>query len=276
MENSKDMDSGVRVFISGHSGNQKMEEEQQRVCRVLDSRGLAYVTVDISAPGMQGQKNFMRERGKRKEGQRHVLPPQIFNGELYRGDFDDFDTANEDDILEEFLGLDRKYPKIEPIKTGARERRVGRLPVGKLDKREEELYVRVGNKKEEKEKHNVEVTRKPQVRKKSFAVEDAFEVRIDEVEELDKENENPAEANETFSEVNDWRDLKVSFVKISFARFVEIEREESFTDTSDEEDEDSEPEYMEDGERRRKTSRGFKLLNNCGRFWKASQYLGRP
>ena len=31
---------------------------------------------------------------------------------------------------------------------------------------------------------------------------------------------------------------------------------------------------MQDGERRRKTGRGFKLLNNCRRFWQASQSLG--
>ena len=68
----------------------------------------------------------MRERGRRLEGQRHVLPPQIFNGEEYRGvswllvghfqehfqDYDAFDLANEDDVLEEFLGLERRYAKV--------------------------------------------------------------------------------------------------------------------------------------------------------------------
>ena len=33
----------------------------------------------------QGLKDLMRERGRVAEGQRHVLPPQIFNGEQYRG-----------------------------------------------------------------------------------------------------------------------------------------------------------------------------------------------
>ena len=27
----------------------------------------------------------MRERGKKKEGQRNVIPPQIFNGQEFRG-----------------------------------------------------------------------------------------------------------------------------------------------------------------------------------------------
>merc|ERR1712109_323033 len=51
-----------------------------------------------------------------KEGQRNVLPPQVFNGEKYCGDYDAFDVANEDDELEEFLGIPRKHPKVEPAK----------------------------------------------------------------------------------------------------------------------------------------------------------------
>ena len=51
----------------------------------------------------------MRKNGRKREGQRNVLPPQVFNGEEYRGDYEDFDVANEDDMLEEFLGLPRKH-----------------------------------------------------------------------------------------------------------------------------------------------------------------------
>ena len=66
------------------------------------------------APGMDDQRDVMRASAKKKEGQRHALPPQIFNGEKYCGDYDDFDVANEDDELEEFLGIPRKTPKKEP------------------------------------------------------------------------------------------------------------------------------------------------------------------
>ena len=82
---------------------------------------------------MQEQKKFMREKGKKKDGQRFALPPQIFNGDDYRGNFEDFDIANEDDMLEEFLGKDRQNPKVEPVKTGAVAPVVGRLKPGKLD-----------------------------------------------------------------------------------------------------------------------------------------------
>ena len=37
-------------------------------------------------------------------------------------------------------------------------------------------------------------------------------------------------------------------------------------------DEDDVVEFMPDGEVMRKKSRGFKQLNNCKRFWKASLY----
>lgn len=49
--------------------------------------------------------------------------------------------------------------------------------------------------------------------------------------------------------------------------------EDSETD-SDTETEDSEDEFMADGERVRKTSRGFKQISNCKRFWKASLLTG--
>merc|ERR1719422_2455198 len=45
---------------------------------------------------------MMRASAKKKEGQRHALPPQLFNGEKYCGDYDE---------LEEFLGIPRKTPK---------------------------------------------------------------------------------------------------------------------------------------------------------------------
>ena len=63
----------------------KIENSQQKIDMVLTSRAIQFVTIDISAPGMQEMRSFMRERGRKREGQRNVLPPQIFNGEEYRG-----------------------------------------------------------------------------------------------------------------------------------------------------------------------------------------------
>ena len=67
----------------------------------------------------------------------------------FRGDFEDFDIANEDDNLEEFLGVPRKNPKAAPVKTGAVAPEVGRLEPGKLDIKEETKTLKVDSKKNE-------------------------------------------------------------------------------------------------------------------------------
>merc|ERR1712180_330101 len=106
----------IKIFISGNSGSKEITNSQHRITMILKSLGIALKQVDISAPGMDEQRDFMRASAKKKEGQRHALPPQIFNGDKYCGDYDDFDVANEDDELEEFLGIPRKTPKVVPGK----------------------------------------------------------------------------------------------------------------------------------------------------------------
>merc|ERR1712002_547016 len=102
----------IKIYISGNSGSKEITNAQHRITMILKSLGFPLELVDISAPGMEEKRDVMRESAKKKEGQRHALPPQIYNGEKYCGDYDDFDVANEDDVLEEFLGLPKKAPKV--------------------------------------------------------------------------------------------------------------------------------------------------------------------
>jgi len=107
---------GIRVFISGNSGNKEMVTHQHRILMILDSLSIETEVIDVAGPGMEEARDFMRGNGKKKENARHVLPPQIFNGDKYCGDYDDFDVANEDDHLEEFLGIPRKGTHLEDPK----------------------------------------------------------------------------------------------------------------------------------------------------------------
>ena len=63
----------------------QITNRQHRITMILKSLGIALKQVDISAPGMDEQRDFMRASAKKAEGQRHALPPQIFNGEKYCG-----------------------------------------------------------------------------------------------------------------------------------------------------------------------------------------------
>merc|ERR1712020_18048 len=122
------------IFISGNSGSKEITNSQHRIIMILKSLGIKMEAVDISAPGMDDQRDIMRASAKKKEGQRHSLPPQIFHGEKYCGDYDDFDLANEDDELEEFLGIPRKTPKSVPTGEAVDRPDVGKLPSGDAQK----------------------------------------------------------------------------------------------------------------------------------------------
>merc|ERR1719222_1346956 len=107
---------------------------------ILKSLGIAIELCDISAPGMEEQRDFMRANATKKENQRNVLPPQVFNGEKYCGDYDAFDVANEDDGLksswespgniqrlsQQRRNLQRKAKKRRSQQLRARRRRVRR------------------------------------------------------------------------------------------------------------------------------------------------------
>ena len=61
--------------------------------------------VDVSAPGMDKLRIFMKEMSKKRVGERFPKPPQIFNNDQYCGDYEDFDQANEEGTLPSFLGI---------------------------------------------------------------------------------------------------------------------------------------------------------------------------
>ena len=83
----------------------QVHTKQHRVTGILDSLKIEFSVVDISAPGMDKQRIFMKEKSKKRVGERFPKPPQIFNDDKYCGDFDDFDLANEEGRLPPFLGI---------------------------------------------------------------------------------------------------------------------------------------------------------------------------
>ena len=66
---------------------------------------IEFSVVDISAPGMDKLRIFMKEKSKKRVGERFPKPPQIFNNDQYCGDYEDFELANEEGRLPSFLGI---------------------------------------------------------------------------------------------------------------------------------------------------------------------------
>jgi len=341
----------INIYISAHCGNPKISNEQQRICSVLDTKNIPFQTIDISAPGMELQRDFMRSHGNKREGQRNVLPPQIFNGEQFRGDFVDFDIANEDDNLEEFLGIPRKSPKIEFFKTGATATDVGQILPGNLLNKEEinessvlpsEVSEVISatdleNTIEEdfEETDHIECDERQQQQTARLKViksleTDAISASVQEAKLCPEEKEvveadtndhsstglesDAAKQIESFQEevvqeaienekqkvvektdglmnltkhvlvsadydvtpkTTDIENIRLTPLSDSSGEKTSLEQWEDSEDSeTDSETSDSEDEFMADGERVRKTSRGFKQISNCKRFWKASLLTG--
>jgi len=296
---------GVRVFITVNSGNQKIENAQQTILQVLKTRNIDHETVDIAAPGMQDMRKFMREKGKKRDGQRNALPPQIFNGEEFRGDFEDFDIANEDDILEEFLGIPRKNPKAEPVKTGAVAPEVGRLKPGKLDIKQ----IEKNKAKKDTNDDNMSSSQEDQECEAGAENESNWSESVNdtdsgfkddtETESIDNRSDEEGEdsdnawknedSNKNRSKNCDDPSKKKAGVDEAEDKDKEdnnlglnvdegfdlLNGDEDSSDYDSSSDEDNVVEFMPDGEVIRKKSRGFKQLNNCKRFWKASLMLDK-
>ncbi|XP_040576141.1 uncharacterized protein [Lepeophtheirus salmonis] len=178
---------------------------QQRIFMILNSLNIENAPVDIAGPGMDEARDFMRANGKKKEGERNVLPPQIFNEEKYCGDYDDFDIANEDDLLEEFLGLPKKAPLDDPAAGGVNENDASKLS------KEDENAKTEENEEESPEEKSDEVTtepeehsKEPEPTKPEETVEEPSEPEVvdEQVEDTEEEQvpESIAESNDVQEE----------------------------------------------------------------------------
>lgn len=101
----------IRVFTSRCSGNMEIKRKQEYVMSVLKVRKIDFEEVDISDPTREADKLFMREKTPPKEGRNVPLPPQIFNSDVYCGDYESFYDAVEDNAVLELLKLSSSEPK---------------------------------------------------------------------------------------------------------------------------------------------------------------------
>uniref|UniRef100_A0A336MSW2 CSON006078 protein n=1 Tax=Culicoides sonorensis TaxID=179676 RepID=A0A336MSW2_CULSO len=98
-----------------------VKKRQQRVQMILESKHIDFTVIDITEPTQDKEKDFMQanstEMGVTVSDQnpRHPLPPQIFNGEQYCGDYNGFELANENDELEQFLKIEVKNGVSAPV-----------------------------------------------------------------------------------------------------------------------------------------------------------------
>jgi glutaredoxin len=96
----------VKVYISQVSASNETKKRQQRAQMILDSLNINYQLVDVTEPGHEKEKDQLQAVCKKRNHQTVALSPQFFNDDLYCGDYEDFDAANDEDKVKVLLKLE--------------------------------------------------------------------------------------------------------------------------------------------------------------------------
>eukprot|EP00069_Balaena_mysticetus_P003125 bmy_04175T0 len=105
----------IRVFIASSSGFVAIKQQQQDVVRFLEANKIESEEVDITMSEEQRQWMYKNIPPEKEPAQGNPLPPQIFNGDRYRADYDSFFASKESNTVFSFLGLKSQLAsKAEP------------------------------------------------------------------------------------------------------------------------------------------------------------------
>lgn len=96
----------VKLYISQISASKEIKKRQQRAQMIMDSLEIPYEIVDVTEPGHEKERDHLQSVCKKRDSQTNALPPQFFNDDTYCGDYEDFDTANDDDKVKVLLKLE--------------------------------------------------------------------------------------------------------------------------------------------------------------------------
>ncbi|XP_031568536.1 SH3 domain-binding glutamic acid-rich-like protein 3 [Actinia tenebrosa] len=94
------MSGKIVLYFSSASGNQEIKKQQIKIQQVLDGKKIPYTILDISSDA------DLRTKMRELMDDEKALPPQIFNGDQYCGNFQRFEEAIEEETLEQFLKLE--------------------------------------------------------------------------------------------------------------------------------------------------------------------------
>ncbi|XP_029786969.1 SH3 domain-binding glutamic acid-rich-like protein 3 [Suricata suricatta] len=90
----------IKVYYTSMSGSREVKQRQEEVTRILDTNKIKYELIDISV-----SLKILQEM-KTKVSTPRALPPHIFNGQEYCGDFEMFHKAKESKEILKFLRME--------------------------------------------------------------------------------------------------------------------------------------------------------------------------
>jgi len=105
--------------MSSVSSKQSIFKQQQAIFDFLDARGIEYLPIDMCANTAARPEMLEKIPEEKKDAGNIFLPPQVFNGTDYCGDFEQFFDAREMDLIYSFFKLDppagsSEYTRLNP------------------------------------------------------------------------------------------------------------------------------------------------------------------
>ncbi|XP_053316575.1 SH3 domain-binding glutamic acid-rich-like protein 2 [Spea bombifrons] len=95
----------IRVFTASSSSSVTIKKRQQDILQFLEANKIEYEEVDITMLEDQRQWMYKNIPKDKWPDQGNPLPPQIYNGETYCGDYDCFFESKESNTVFSFLRL---------------------------------------------------------------------------------------------------------------------------------------------------------------------------
>ncbi|CAM4677679.1 unnamed protein product [Leuciscus chuanchicus] len=105
----------IRVYIASSSGSVAVKKHQQAIVGFLEANRISFEEVDITM--LEDQRFWMyRNIPEEKRPEKgNPLPPQIFNGDDYCGDYEDFFQSKETNTVFSFLRLPSVKPSLPAL-----------------------------------------------------------------------------------------------------------------------------------------------------------------
>ncbi|KAL2082417.1 hypothetical protein ACEWY4_022235 [Coilia grayii] len=89
----------LTIYISSVSGSRELKQQQSEILQFLDAKKIQYKTKDIT------QDPSIKDEMRKLVGNPSAMPPQVFSGDTYCGDYSMFFEAVEDGKAEAFFKL---------------------------------------------------------------------------------------------------------------------------------------------------------------------------
>ncbi|XP_024272415.2 SH3 domain-binding glutamic acid-rich-like protein 2 [Oncorhynchus tshawytscha] len=95
----------IKVYIASSSGSVAVKKRQQAVVGFLEANRISFQEVDITNVEERRLWMYQHIPPEKHPDKSNPLPPQIFNGDCYCGDYEDFFQSKENNTVFTFLGL---------------------------------------------------------------------------------------------------------------------------------------------------------------------------